>query len=153
MNIPGARAGQNRERGSVLIEFALSSTLLFLLFFGIVNFARLFTAAEVVADAAAAGTQYGALQPTNSSDTAGMQAAATADAPNAPGLSASASQFCTSSIGGAHTDCPVEPATCDGVSCQKYIEVDVSMPFTATLTFPGMPTTMTISRSSIVRVQ
>ena|ERR1051326_3975645 len=144
------RAVRNDERGSVLLEFSLSATLLFLFFFGIVNFARMFTAAEVVADAAAAGTQYGALSPAHSGDFTGMQNAALADAPNAPGLSAIASQFCTCSIGGAHLTCP---ASCDTGTSMTYIEVDASLPFTATLTFPGMPSTMTLSRSSIVRVQ
>src|SRR5207302_8187345 len=105
MGINNKHASGNRERGSVLIEFAISSTLLFLFFFGIVNFARMFTAAEVVADAAAAGTQYGALSPAHYGDFTGMQNAAQADAANAPGLTATASQFCTCSIGGAHTSC------------------------------------------------
>lgn len=149
MNQPGYRRG--RERGSVLIEFALSSTVLLLFFFGIVNFARLFTAREIVEAAAAAGTQYGALSPAHNGDFNGMQNAATADEPNAPGLSATASQFCTCSIGGAHLSCP---ATCDGgTAAQTYIEVDASLPFTATLTYPGTETTTTLTATSIVRVQ
>ena len=144
------RHKRKSERGSVMIEFALSAAMLFLFFFGIVNFARLFNAAEVVADAAAAGTQYGALSPAHYGDFTGMQNAATADAPNAPGLTATASQFCTCSIGGAHTSCP---ATCDGGDPETYIEVDTSLPFTATLTFPGAPKVVNLTSTSVVRVQ
>ena len=141
---------RRRQSGNILLEFSLAAPLLFLFFFGIVNFARLFNSAEVVADAAAAGTQYGALSPAHNGDFTGMQNAALADAPNAPGLTATASQFCTCSIGGPHLPCP---ASCNNGSSQTYIEVDASLPFTATLTFPGMPTTMTLTHNSIVRVQ
>jgi Flp pilus assembly protein TadG len=144
------RSTKAGQRGSVMLEFALSSSLMFLLFFGVVNFARLFTVAEVAQDSACAGTQYGALQPANYGDFTGMQNAAYNDAGNPSGMTATASQFCTCDIGGSHVDCT---SSCNGSTLMKYLEVDVTVPLNLAMTYPGMPAITSLSRSSIVRVQ
>src|ERR1700742_5085443 len=67
------------ERGGSLIELAFVLPLFPLLLFGAVDFARAFYLSVEVTGAAQAAATYGAQNPT---DTAGMQSAATADAPN-----------------------------------------------------------------------
>ncbi|HLJ48753.1 MAG TPA: TadE/TadG family type IV pilus assembly protein [Bryobacteraceae bacterium] len=142
---------QQSRRGSVFVELALSSGLLFLLFFGVVDFARLFAAADMVADSACAATQYGALSPAHYGDFTGMQNAALTDAMNPPNMTAVASQFCTCSIGGSHLSCPTDCG--GGSSGQMYLEVDVTLPFSTLISWPGIGGTMNLSRTSIVRVQ
>lgn len=138
------------RRGNTLIEFALSSSVLFLLMFGVIDFSRIFSSACAVQGAARAGTQYGILSPAHYNDFTGMQNAALANAGSPSGMSATASQFCACSIGGTRQGCP---ADCASGSPQTYIEMVVTMPYTTMFNYPGIPHTTNLSASSIVRVQ
>jgi Flp pilus assembly protein TadG len=140
----------HRRSGSLLLEFALSSTLLFLLMFGVVDFSRIFSQACAVQGAARAGTQYGMLSPAHYNDLAGMQNAALTSAGSPSGMSATASQFCTCSIGGAPQSCP---ATCSSGSPETYIQVNVTMPYSTMYSYPGVPAVTNLSGTSTVRVQ
>jgi len=134
----------------MLIEFALSSSLLFLFMFGVIDFSRMFSGACAVQGAARAGTQYGMLSPAHYHDFVNMQNAALAAAGNPAGMAANALQFCSCSVGGARQACP---ADCTTGSPETYIEVDVSMPYNTIGTYPGVPSVTNLSASSIVRVQ
>jgi len=134
----------------MLIEFALSSSLLFLLLFGVIDFSRVFAIACAVQGAARSGTQYGMLSPAHYNDFNGMRNAAVGSTNVSSGLTASAYQFCSCSIGGARVDCP---ATCSAGSPETYIEVDVAMPYYTIASYPGIPAITNLSARSIVRVQ
>jgi Flp pilus assembly protein TadG len=138
------------ESGNMLIEFALSSSLLFLVMFGVIDFSRIFSSACAVQGAARAGTQYGMLSPAHYNDFTGMQSAALSGAGNPGGMTATASQFCSCSIGGSKQSCP---ATCPSGNPETYVEVDVAMPYTTIASYPGVPAITHLSASSIVRVQ
>jgi Flp pilus assembly protein TadG len=138
------------ESGNMLLEFALSSSLLFLLMFGVIDFSRIFSSACAVQGAARAGTQYGMLSPAHYNDFTGMQTAALADAGNPAAMTATASQFCACSIGGTRQSCP---ATCSSGTPETYIEMDVAMPYTTIASYPGVPATTNLAARSIVRVQ
>jgi Flp pilus assembly protein TadG len=147
---------QRRRRksgGNVMMEFALLAPVMFLLVFGVSDFARLNSTSNIVANAAMAGTQFGSMSPAHY-DPDGMKSAALADAQEDPAtttMTVTASQFCACGIGGAVIACP---ATCDsGVTPETYLEVDVSKPFSTFVTFPGIPNTTTVSSKSILRVQ
>ena len=138
------------QSGNMLLEFALSSTVLFLLMFGVIDFSRMFSSACAVNGAARAGTQYGMLSPAHYNDFPGMQNAALANAGNPDGMMATASQFCSCSIGGARESCP---APCPSGNPETYIEVDVSMPFNTLFNCPGIPPVTNLRASSVMRVQ
>lgn len=138
------------ESGNILLEFALSSSVLFLLMFGLIDFSRIFSTACGVRGAARAGTQYGMLSPAHYNDLSGMQNAALADAASLPGMLATASQFCACTIGGTRVACP---AVCSSGSPETYIEVDVSQAYTTMFSYPGVPASTNLSGRSIVRVQ
>jgi len=138
------------ESGNLLLEFALSSTLLFLLMFGVIDFSRIFSSACAVQGAARAGTQYGMLSPAHYNDFSGMQTAALNDAGNPAGMTATASQFCACSIGGARQSCP---ATCSSGSPETYIQMNVAMTYTTIASYPGVPAITNLAATSIVRVQ
>lgn len=138
------------ESGNMLLEFALSSSLLFLIMFGVIDFSRIFSSACAVQGAARAGTQYGMLSPAHYNDLAGMQNAALTDAGSPAEMTATATQFCACGIGGARVSCP---ATCGTGNPETYIEVDVSMPYNTIANYPGVPASTTLKASSIVRVQ
>jgi Flp pilus assembly protein TadG len=143
-------SGYAAESGNMLLEFALSSSVLFLLMFGVIDFSRVFSSACAVEGAARAGTQYGMLSPAHYNDFTGMQNAALANAGSPSGMTATASQFCACSIGGTHQSCP---ASCSSGSPETYIEMTVSMPYTTMFSYPGVPAVTNLSASSIVRVQ
>lgn len=147
------RVSENRKRrqgGNAMMEFALAGSVLFVVMFGVADFARMFSSASVVASAARAGTQYGMMSPAHYGDYTGMQNAALADAQNASGLTITATQFCACSLGGTHTTCP---ATCSTGSNETYIQVTASMPFSTSFSYPGVPSTNTLTTTSVVRVQ
>ncbi len=134
----------------MLLEFALSSTVMFLLMFGVIDFSRIFSSACAVQGAARAGTQYGMLSPAHYNDFTGMQNAALAAAANPSGMTATASQFCACSIGGAQQSCP---ATCSSGSPETYIEMKISMPYNTLFSYPGVPAVTNLAGTSVVRVQ
>jgi Flp pilus assembly protein TadG len=136
--------------GNILIEFALSSSLLFLIVFGVIDFSRIFTFGCAVQGAARAGTQYGMLSPAHYNDFTGMQNAALANAGSLSGMTATASQFCACSIGGPRQSCPAE---CVSGSPETYIQIVVSMPYSTLFSYPGIPELTNLSANSIVRVQ
>lgn len=139
-----------RRSGNMLVEFALSSTVLFLVMFGVIDYSRMFSSACAVEGAARAGTQYGMLSPAHYNDFTGMQNAALANAGSPTGMTATASQFCACSIGGASVSCP---ATCSSGSPETYIQMIVSMAYSTLYSYPGVPSKTTLSATSIVRVQ
>jgi Flp pilus assembly protein TadG len=144
------RLTRNSEAGNMLIEFALSSSLLFLLMFGVVDFSRIFSSACAVAGAARAGTQFGMLSPAHYNDFGGMQKAALANSGNQNAMKATASQFCACSIGGSRQSCP---AVCNSGNPETYIEVDTSLAYYTLFSYPGVPPVTNLAATSIVRVQ
>ena len=113
------------------------------------DFARVVYAGIEIASAARAGVQYGALTPGNSGDTAGMAQAAKTDAADLGStVTTSASNFCTCS--GSTVACT---STCSGVAPQGYVSVTANYTFTPTLPYPGIPQTVSLSRTAKMRVQ
>ena len=139
-----------RQRGNALVEFALCSVLLLLITVGVTDFARLFTIADMAASAAAAGTQYGTLSPAHYTDYSGMQDAALEDTGYLTGATATASQTCYCSVGGSSVTCP---ASCGSGSPEIYVTVQTSVPFTPAFSYPWVPTVLSVSGMSSVRVQ
>jgi hypothetical protein len=102
MTISGRRPSSiraGRQRGSAILELAIAVPLLALILAGTMEFGRAFYAAAEVANAARAGVQFAAVNPANASNYTGMQQAATNDAVNVSGLTATASKFCECSDG------------------------------------------------------
>ena len=145
-----SRRRQQRQRGNALVEFAVSSVLLLLLTIGVTDFARVFSVADAAVSAAEAGTTYGALSPAHYGDLEGMETAAKEDAGNVTGMTATASQTCACSIGGAPVDCP---AACNTGLAQTYIKVTVTIPIVMSFSYDWMPAVNSMSGFSMVRVQ
>ena len=143
------RLWQDRK-GTSFIETALLLPGLLLLCCGTMDFARVVYAGIEIAGAARAGVQYGALTPGNSGDTTGMATAAKTDAADLGStVTASASNFCTCS--GSTVDCS---STCTGgTTPDGYVSVTANYTFNTLLPYPGMPQTVTLSRTAKMRAQ
>jgi Flp pilus assembly protein TadG len=120
--------------GTSAVEFAV--VLPFLLFMVVVavDFARVYRNAQVIMSAARNGALYGSDTPTKAVDTAGIQAAALADAADL-----SPAPTVTSTTG---TDTDGNP----------YVRVTVSCPFQTITRYPGVPSSMALTRTVQMRV-
>ena len=68
-----SRASRSSERGQALVEAALTLPLLFLIFFGIIEFSLVIFSYNTISSAAREGARYGIIHP---DDTAGIAAQA-----------------------------------------------------------------------------
>ena len=135
--------------GSSFIETAILVPAMLMLCCGTMDFARVVYAGIEIASAARAGVQYGALTPGNSGDTSGMVQAALTDAADLGStVTASASNFCTCS--GSTVSCS---STCSGVAPEGYVSVTANYTFNTALAYPGLPQTVSLSRTAKMRVQ
>ncbi len=151
MATPAKQSRRRRSRGSAVLEFALSSTVLFMLFAGMADLTRMFYYARIVTNAARAGVQYGMYNATHNTDTTDMQTYALADANNLSGLTANATYYCTCPSTTGTVTCG---STCTGgTTARMYDSVTTSYPFAATVIWPMLPTSFTISYTAVMRVQ
>lgn len=139
-----------RRRGNALLEFGIVAPVLLLMTCGVCDFARLFNISNTAVGAAGAGIAYASIGTEYWSDSADIQQAALNDTGNYAGATASATTFCTCSIGGAQVSCPT---TCPNGTAQEYVQVTVSIPFTPVFNYPGLPNPVTITQVSSARVQ
>lgn len=130
------------------MEFAILGTLLVTLLAIAMDFSRIFYAAIEVANAASTGVQYGMQSSTKWTDYTGMQNAATTDAANVSGMTATASEFCTCSDGTS--------VTCGSGGCSSkrvYLQVLTTATFNTLGTYPLIPSSVTLNGKAVMRVQ
>jgi Flp pilus assembly protein TadG len=145
---------RREERGNTFIEFALISLIMIPLFFGVIDFSRVFYYAEIAQGAARAGTQYAAFQAPNQANTSAITAAATADAANVPSaqnFSATPSYWCICSNGSSQISCTGSCGT--GANMYMYSQVNTQLTFNTFFQYPGLPTSITVKGQSVMRVQ
>jgi Flp pilus assembly protein TadG len=143
---------RERRRGQSVVEMAIIVPLLFVLFLGILDFARVFYNAMTITHAAREGAQYGAQNDITSKDFDGMKQAALATANDIPGsgITADAQQFCKCSSGDT-VDC-ITGVCPEGVP-QVFVQVTVEKVFTTLFPYPGVPHTTDLRRQATIRVQ
>ena len=143
----GLFAMLRNENGSQLIEFSLVLPIFLLMVAGTVDFGRAYFVAIEVSAAAEAGATYGLKNPT---DTAGMQSAASLDAPDLAGLTSTASygSECsdgTSAVAGSGS---TPSCTADVV---QYVEVDTSAIYKPFMNYLGLPSKFTLTGKARMR--
>jgi len=115
---------------------------------GAVDFSRVYFASISLTNAAEVGALYGARSVSSSSDLTGMASAATTDAADLSGVTATAQQYCTCSTSGTY----VCNASCSGTK-KMYVSVQASYTFTPIAPIPGIPSSIPMTRQAILRVQ
>ena len=143
----GLRKRLGSEQGSQLIELALVTPVLMILFTAAVDFGRAYFINMEVSSAAEAGSIYGIVHPT---DLAGMQAAASLDAPDLTGLSTTASYGSECSDGSSAVAASGQAPTC-GVEAVQYVEVDTKVQYQTILLYPGLQSFFTLNGKSRMR--
>lgn len=138
------------ESGQSAVEFALMATVLMALMLIAADFSRLFFVSIAVNNAARAGAQYGSQSLITAADATGMQTAATTDGSNITGITATASQ-CTC---GTSTNVAACPASyCTDNPQATYVTVTTQATFTTFVTYPGIPSSTTLTGQAIMQVQ
>lgn len=152
------RTLSRRERGAALVELAISLPVLVLIAVGTTDLARAYRMATVLTSAARAGAQYGSQEAAFAVDTAGMTTAAqTVLSANLSGTtSASASRLCEC-ISASGTISATSPANSCTYACAEFLAIHVTVTTTGTFNlvsrFPGVPQSMTLTRSVTMRAQ
>lgn len=141
---------QRRRRGNALLEFGIIAPVLLIMTCGVSDFARMFNLANTAVGAASAGIEYASIGPEYWSDSSDIQTAALNDTGNYPGATATATTFCTCSVGGAEVTCP---ASCGSGTQEEYVQVTVTIPFTPVISYPGLPNPVSITQTAVARVQ
>ena len=148
------------ETGSELVEFAVIGPLLLVLLLTGTDYARVFHTAIQLNDGARAGAQYGSRSLINSGDTSGMQTVAT-NAMTISGVSTAASRSCqcasdngTFSPTTPANSCLTPPASACPSNSNRvvFVTVSASKPFSMIIPLPGVPSTMTLTRTATMRV-
>jgi hypothetical protein len=130
--------------------------MLVLLMVGVLDLGRVFYRAITVVGAARAGVAYGSQSVANTTDVNGMRAAALADAQDVTGLTATPNPL-------GYCECPYQsPATVvcasvptcnDGTPTRIYAEITVSGTFSPTIPYPGVPNSITLTRTARMRAR
>ncbi|HEV2616974.1 MAG TPA: TadE/TadG family type IV pilus assembly protein [Candidatus Acidoferrales bacterium] len=161
---PG-RAILRRQSGQTLLEVALLTPLLLLLLLGVIEMGRYAYFGILVGNAARAGAAYGAQslpQSTCSATPCGIQLAAYNDFDPQNGGSQPANLTVTSVTScGCDSGGTITAAVCSGTltegTCATghwvvMVSVTASGTFSSLFNYPGIPASMTISRTSTMRV-
>ena len=128
--LPNIRA----RRATAAVELALLLPFLMFVFIAGVDFARVFYHCTILTNSARCGALYGSKDPTHAADTAGIQAAALADAGNLSPTPTVSSTTATDT---------------DGNPC---VQVTVEYTFQSIIGYAGIPGSVNLSRTVQMRV-
>ena len=138
------------QLGQSVVEFSLIAAVTMTLLLAASDFSRMFFTSIAVNDAARAGAQYGSQNLVTAADIAGMESAATTDGTNISGLSATASQ-CT--CGTSTTVAACASNYCTNNPGATYVTVNTRATFSTFVTYPGIPSSTTLTGQAIMQVQ
>jgi hypothetical protein len=94
------------------------------------------------------GAVYGSQSVAKSSNTSEMISAATDDAQDLSGVTATARQYCTCSTSGTY----VCGASCAGTK-KIYVSVQTAYTFTPLFPIPGIPSSIPMTETAVMRAQ
>jgi len=161
-SLPRPAGPLRSQSGQAMLELALVTPLLLLLSIGVIEMGRYAYIGILVGNAARAGADYGAQSLAQAADTTGIQTAADNDFQSngqpVSNLTVNSSTACGCDSGGTTTaqTCTVASAnTCTSVSKQVWVvtlSVTASGTFRPMFTYPGVPSSVALSRTSTMRV-
>ena len=145
---PRRRFGRSRSGGAA-VELAVVFPILLLLIIGVVDYGRAFYTSVTVSNAARAGAEYGAQSSGALVDTITMKSFAQGDGQDAGTLTLTPVRYCE--CGGVAHSC--NSACAGGEAPDVFFELTASKSVTMLLPYPGLPSTISISRKATFRSQ
>lgn len=140
------------DRGTSLVEYAVVAPMLLYLLVGLIDVGRYTNFAIMAAGAARAGAQYGAENLTTATNNAGMASAALQDGQNLPNFGTPTTTHLCSVGGAALATCAAVGTAGVASNTVYYVKVQVTGTFKTLLNYPGLPSSIPISGSTIMRV-
>ena len=142
---------RSTDSGAALVEMTMVMPLLLLMALGVGDFGRIMYAAITLSHAARAGAAYGAQSNGYAGDVPGILQAAQDEAQNIAPITVTSQRVCECP-GGAAVSCAL--ASCAGYGAPRaFVEVTVSRTFSTLVPFPGVPSSVPLSRTAKVRLQ
>jgi Flp pilus assembly protein TadG len=141
-----------RQSGAASVELALLMPLLVLMFLGVADFGRAFYWVITLAHAARAGAQFGAQGTTNAANATGIRQAALDEAQNIGSIDVSSARICECDDGTV-VDCATTPSCGSYGVPRVFVRVTTSTEFRTVVPYPGVPDTVSLSRTAILRLQ
>lgn len=136
--------------GAAAVELAVILPVLALLAIGVAEFGRVHFTTITVANAAKAGAQFGAQSTVTSRDTAGINQAARNEAADIGPIITSSNHFCRCPDGTT----PSCSGTCVGYGVPEvFVQVTATKPVAFLMSYPGLPSRITVTRRATFRVQ
>ena len=146
------RIGRRKSRaGATAVELGLVLPVMALLVVGAADFARLFYTAIEVANAARAGVQFGTQSNGATGNLDGMKKAATDDAKQVANMTVTAARRCQCADGTA-VDCITGDCGSYGAP-QIYVTVTAQKTFNTVVPYPGIPPSINLNKTAIMRAQ
>ena len=145
------------QSGQSLLEFAILLPMLLLLALGVIEMGRFAYIGILVGNAARAGVSWGAQNHTTAADTnGGIETAADNDfqnnGPSLGSLNVAHSVVCGCDNGGTITAASCTTVCPLGATLVDSLTVTTSGTFSAIFNYPGIPTSITISRTATQRI-
>ena len=167
MRFQGKKAKQPKRwsyrKGQSAVELAVVVPVLALMLVAVSDFGRVFFVSVAVNNAARAGAQYGSEKPQNAADFSGMELAAstdfgciatkTATCPNFPDWSTPTASQCTCTTAIPQTVPLCAASYCTHAPTAIYVTVNTSATYNTILSYPGVPSSMTLTGKAIMQVQ
>jgi Flp pilus assembly protein TadG len=136
-----------------MVELALMMPVLVLLLVVVTDMARAYAVRMALSYGVRAGAQYGAQNRANAVDYAGMEQAACNAMPQVsctPGVTTMAASFCQCAGSSSPISC-TNPGGCAIV--QNFVKVDATSVFTTLVSYPGVPSPINMTATSVMQVQ
>jgi Flp pilus assembly protein TadG len=144
------RIGRFREDAGIsAIEFALVAPFLCTFILGVVDLGFGFQSLMAVTQAAQAGTYYAMVNGFNSS----AIATAVTNATGMSGITTSATQACGCPSGTAVTTSTCNTNCPNGQAAGTYVSVSAQYQYSPILSYPGLPSPMTLTSTSMLRIK
>lgn len=138
------------EHGGAMLELAVVLPVLILIAIGVMDYGRVYFTSIAVANAARAGAEYGVSSTGNQNDQTSIQNFAKLDGAEVGTMTVTSNTVCK---------CGATVVACSGTTCggygvpRVYVQVTASKDVALLLKYPGLPTTVTISRTATFRLQ
>ena len=136
--------------GISTVEMAAILPLLILLVLGATDLGRVFYDAIAVSNAARAGLSYGSLDKAKAKDSTKISSVAAADSPYVDGIEITAERICECADESV-VDC--ETGTCSEGESRIYVKVSATKTWGTLLPYPGIPSSVTITRDAYMRAR
>ena len=151
------RKRNGTQNGQSVIEFAIALPMLLLLALGVIEIGRYAYASILVGNAARAGAAYGAQNPNTAGRPNNIITAAQNDFQNSgqpvSNLTVTSSFVCTCDNAGTMSPIDCTTGICpSGTDKLSNLQVTATGTFTSLFSFPGLPASLTITRTAIIRI-